>query len=281
MDLKNRCRVSFPRAAVAQKSVGSAALDDVNRSKNMHAKKDESDKETFRLSVALKALDQSTSDRTGWAGYREDARESKSDKKTPSRYSAALRPLDLSLSDRTANLDLSDWSGCRRLPANVVRDSSFPVSAALAIKGCLKVQTQRESLAMIMPTPPSSAPQTTDKATVVLPDSVEIRQYHRALSDNPSTSSGAPIGIGWRYDSEDTIRFDIDEYERCREGLRRTKKEMVIPPDVREEMLREAGYSHREIFLAMQVAKKERAKRAASIRPKRVQNVMMRIIPRR
>ena len=88
MDLKNRCRVSFPRAAVAQKSVGSAALDDVNRSKNMHAKKDESDKETFRLSVALKALDQSTSDRTGWAGYREDARESKSDKKTPSRYSA-------------------------------------------------------------------------------------------------------------------------------------------------------------------------------------------------
>ena len=102
--------------------------------------------------------------------------------------------------------------------------------------------------------PPSSSRPITNKATSeVLFDSVEIREYHHVLSDNP-TSSGGPIGIGWRYDTKDTIRFDLAEYERCRKGLRRTRKELVILKDVREDMLRNAGYSRREIVLAVQLA---------------------------
>ena len=170
-------------------------------------------------------------------------------------------------SDRTADSDQSDWSGFEiaRGPANLIGDTSCPADRQL--KGCLKIKSQRESLARIVPRPrpPSSARSTTDKATYeVLFDSVEIREYHRMLSDNPACS-GAPIGIGWRYDTKDTIRFDLDEYERCREGLRRTKEELVIPPDVREDMLRKAGFSRRDIVLAIQLSRNVRAQRAASI----------------
>ena len=102
--------------------------------------------------------------------------------------------------------------------------------------------------------PPSSSRPTTNKATSeVLFDSVGIREYYHVLSDNP-TSSGGPISIGWRYDTKDTIRFDLAEYERCRKGLRQTRKELVILKDVREDMLRNAGYSRREIVLAVQLA---------------------------
>ena len=161
-------------------------------------------------------------------------------------------------SDRTADSDQSDWSGFEiaRGPAN-----------RPATQGLPEDQVSAQSLARIVPRPrpPSSARSTTDKATYeVLFDSVEIREYHRMLSDNPACS-GAPIGIGWRYDTKDTIRFDLDEYERCREGLRRTKEELVIPPDVREDMLRKAGYSRRDIVLAIQLSRNVRAQRAASI----------------
>jgi hypothetical protein len=59
----------------------------------------------------------------------------------------------------------------------------------------------------------------------VLFDSVEIREYHHMLSDNP-TSSGAPIGIGWRFGSRDSIRFNLDEYECFHKGLPRTRKKL-------------------------------------------------------
>jgi len=98
---------------------------------------------------------------------------------------------------RTADLDHSDWPGFEiaRGPANLIIDVSCP--ARRQLKGCLKVKSPCESLARIAPRlrPPSSAQPTTDKTTSkVLFDSVEIREYHHMLSNNP-TSLGAPISL--------------------------------------------------------------------------------------
>ena len=61
-------------------------------------------------------------------------------------------------------------------------------------------------------------------------DKVKFRVYPIILSDNPSTSSGPPIGLGWRYDSKETLISDIDSYETIREepGIRRMKMELII-----------------------------------------------------
>ena len=97
----------------------------------------------------------------------------------------------------------------------------------------MKVGTQHESLARIART---SRPEDIDRCLqpVLEPKqirfgNVEFREYTRRLSDNPSTSSGAPIGIGWNFNPEDTISIELEVYEDDREGSRRTKRELAIP----------------------------------------------------
>jgi hypothetical protein len=177
-------------------------------------------------------------------------------------------------------------------------DGSYGTRAAL--RGCLKVKTQVDSLAVIAqsselppvpkPTPERKlvkfsmrlkaktqydsfarvarssellpVPERTPEPKLVNFATVEFREYARTLSDNPSTSSGAPIGIGWRYDPKDTTTVDLDLFERSREGIRRDKGQLLIPRDLRERMLREAGFSSREILEAVrkvQMAKKQRS----------------------
>lgn len=105
-------------------------------------------------------------------------------------------------------------------------------------------------------------------------DTVEFREYARVLGDNPSTSVGPPVGIGWEYDQE--IILDVDEYEVNNEG-RRTKKEFAMDPITRGDMLREAGYSRREIRLATKMTKKERERRSASLRMQMFDPILERV----
>ena len=96
------------------------------------------------------------------------------------------------------------------------------------------------------------------------------------MSDNPS-SAGPPIGIGWRYNPKDTIILDLDIYECECEGNRRIKKEFIIPPYVREDMLREAGYSRNEIALAVKRARKDKGRRSASLRQQKFDPILERV----
>lgn len=188
---------------------------------------------------------------------------------------------------RTVDIDISLRSASNFDPssrgANIIGDTSC--LAGRTLKGCLKVETQRDSLSRISHSPSrervlvtvteGDAESTSDK--VVGFDSVEFREYPRVLSDNPSTSSGPPIGLGWRYDPKETILLDLDSYEACREDTRRTKRELAIPSYFRENMLREAGYSRSEIKAAMKTATKVKQKRRSSIEHQKFDPLVERI----
>lgn len=68
-------------------------------------------------------------------------------------------------------------------------------------------------------------------AKTVVFDHVEIRFYDQTIGDNPSTSSGPPITLDWRYDEEDIIK--IDDYE-CGRPRRRNSAELHLSDHLRK-----------------------------------------------
>jgi hypothetical protein len=98
----------------------------------------------------------------------------------------------------------------------------------------LSSQTQQQQeLAMMVP-----------KLTVRF-STITVRDYPRSIGDNPASSCGPSISMGWEHESE--LSVPIDEYEENR-GPRRRGREMIIPVQLREEILRNAGYSRAEIM---------------------------------
>ena len=95
-------------------------------------------------------------------------------------------------------------------------------------------------------------------------DHVEIREYNRILCDNPATTVGPPVGLGWKYSEEDTITIDLDKYESIQSDARRNKRQLVIPSEVRQEMLLEEGYSRWEIASTVREIRKIRERRNIS-----------------
>lgn len=69
--------------------------------------------------------------------------------------------------------------------------------------------------------------------------SVDIREHERVAGDNPCVSSGVPLSLGWGHYQHDSIL--LDDYE-LNKGPSRDKIEMMVPPGVRKEMLRD-GFS--------------------------------------
>lgn len=135
-------------------------------------------------------------------------------------------------------------------------------------RSCLKVPTQMESLAI-----EASVAETLSRKMVRFA-SVEFREYTLVLSDNPSTTSGPPIGIGWKYYPEDTVLLDLDEYERGREGHRRTARELSLPPDVRDSMLRNIGYSRKELLDAVRIVGKDKYRRRISLKRQKYEPIL-------
>ena len=94
---------------------------------------------------------------------------------------------------------------------------------------------------------------------------IEIREYHRALVDNPAVSEGPPIGLSWEYDPHET-KVKVEDYERLR-PTRRVKEEFLIPARLREEMLiKEWGHTMREIRQASLEAKQRMYRRQKALR---------------
>jgi len=73
---------------------------------------------------------------------------------------------------------------------------------------------------------------------------IQIREHGVCIGDNPAGRKGVPLSIEW--DSLNERKFDIDAYEESR-PLRRAASQLVIPSSVREMMLRNGGYSRKEI----------------------------------
>lgn len=73
---------------------------------------------------------------------------------------------------------------------------------------------------------------------------VKIYSHSVLLGDNPSVSSGPPLTISWEpFDSKVLLIDDYDSHKQ----LNRTKREMLLPRSVREDWLRDQGYSRGQL----------------------------------
>lgn len=133
-----------------------------------------------------------------------------------------------------------------------------------SLKSCLKIKTHLDSL--------NSSTHSVGSTKSVRYDTVEFREYPIILCDNPSTSSGPPIGLGWTFDPKDTIRTEINAYEAYRDGdgettqlTKRNKNELRIPPDIREDFLLQLGYSRSEIRSAVELSMKDKKRIQATV----------------
>lgn len=96
---------------------------------------------------------------------------------------------------------------------------------------------------------------------------VEIREYDIILSNNPACEYGPSIEIGWEYTAANAIR--VSQYEKERIGKRRQEKrgrpsKLYLSQVRREAMLKEAGYTDKEIKTAVKEKRKARLLRSLS-----------------
>jgi len=91
--------------------------------------------------------------------------------------------------------------------------------------------------------------------------SVHIREYDITIGDNVPTQ-GIPIGLKWKYTEIGQTSLVI--YESHRQPTRRTKAEMYLPPQVREDMLLETHHARSDVREGKQKADEVRRLRIAS-----------------
>jgi hypothetical protein len=91
-------------------------------------------------------------------------------------------------------------------------------------------------------------------------DTVEVRHYEQVLDLHPSTSSGPSVGIGWNYTVDRPLK--VLDVERLKdESGRRSVNQLVIPRHEREEILRDCGYTIKQIAKAVRLNLKARNQR--------------------
>lgn len=73
---------------------------------------------------------------------------------------------------------------------------------------------------------------------------IHIREYERIVGDNPSCSSGAPIGIGWAHGATRTMSLD---YYESRKVIRRNQMQLVLSRTERQRLLLNWGASGPEV----------------------------------
>ena len=78
---------------------------------------------------------------------------------------------------------------------------------------------------------------------------VEEREYSLALGDHPDVCGGPPIALSWNYAQKE--KTDILTYEAQKQFPRRSTRSLHVSKMHREFLLREKGYSRREINVAI------------------------------
>lgn len=102
---------------------------------------------------------------------------------------------------------------------------------------------------------------------------LEIREYYITLGDNPGGTHGPPISLSNDYCEDRTFLISIDKYEETRPP-RRAKNELYMSGSIRVfTLLKELGYSIKEIQEATKTAQKIRKKRRKSIRSSPIQKM--------
>jgi len=89
-----------------------------------------------------------------------------------------------------------------------------------------------------------------------------IREYARVLGDNV-TVMGPPISLSWEH--QDETVYEIEDYEQAIQDSRRTQSELKMPSAHRDKILKESGYSRRDIQEAIKNSNITRNQRKRTI----------------
>lgn len=91
---------------------------------------------------------------------------------------------------------------------------------------------------------------------------IEIAEYPVQVGDNP-VAVGVPISLGWKCSQKQI--YDFEEYENCKD-MPRTRFELLIPADMRRDILARQGFTASEMRMAVLDAKKIKKSRNRSIK---------------
>lgn len=106
---------------------------------------------------------------------------------------------------------------------------------------------------------------------------LEIREYNITIGDNPGGCQGPPVSLDWNYCPKSTVKMCIETYEEHR-GQRRAKHEMYMSGSIRMwTLMKELGYSAREIRDASKAAESIRKDRAKSIKNKKIYDLQYKV----
>ncbi len=81
---------------------------------------------------------------------------------------------------------------------------------------------------------------------------VEIREYPIIVGDHPGGGKGVPLTIDWH--TVHTMSWDLDQYEHVRVPHRRKMQEMRMAAGRREKILKDLGFSRKEILWGLKSA---------------------------
>jgi len=116
--------------------------------------------------------------------------------------------------------------------------------------------------------PPPPPPPSTSSSRVNFGD-VTVRNYEMCMCDNPSVSSGPPVGLAWEWDKETVETRSLDDFEEIREIDRRDisifARRGRIPVEKRVRMCLEGGATGEEI--------KSAVKEIREIQERMIQNI--------
>lgn len=166
------------------------------------------------------------------------------------------------------NLSVSSMENDKLLP------QELPI-----LKSCLKFHSAHDHVRSGSVSIPIDTGRSTDAPTQLasaLRKRVEWSQVNSAshemiLGDNPSVSVGAPVCLSWK--AFENMTCSIDDYENMRPAeARRENQQMLLPESIRDDLLRKAGYSRRELSAAATEARKIR-----EIRRKSANNLSYRV----
>jgi hypothetical protein len=102
---------------------------------------------------------------------------------------------------------------------------------------------------------------------------VQVNSHRIILGDNAACSCGPPVTIDW--DSFETVTLDLDSYEAHKDPTAsRRKGQLLLPRQVREDMLRHAGYARSSVRDATEAAAWAQKQRTRSSRDGRLREAL-------
>jgi hypothetical protein len=92
---------------------------------------------------------------------------------------------------------------------------------------------------------------------------VTVRHYERIMCDNPATTTGPSIGIGWNYVTKHIT--DINDFERSRTRAPKRGSALVMNRPQREKIIRHLGYCDKDIAAVVRELNKRRFQRRQTV----------------